>query len=86
LRGGYAGQLFEVAALVVTADSATLDEGGSLRLAVGALLDDDSQVVLAPEDVAWSVVSGPLIEIDAAGLATAGLVSAYGAAQPPVDR
>jgi hypothetical protein len=49
LRGGYAGQLFEVAALTVTADPATIDEGGSRQLAVQAVLDDDSLLALAPE-------------------------------------
>lgn len=74
LRGGYAGQLFEVVGLALNADPATLDEGGSRQLAVQAVLDDDSLLALAPEEVAWSVVAGPLDGIDVAGLTTAGLV------------
>ncbi len=74
LRAGYAGQLFDAASLVVSADPATIDEGGSRQLAVAALLDDGSLLALAPGEVAWSVASGPLDGIDAAGLATAGLV------------
>lgn len=74
VRGGYAGQLFEVAALAVTADPANIDEGGSRQLAAQAVLDDDSLLALAPATVAWSVAAGPLTGIDAAGLATAGLV------------
>lgn len=74
LRGGYAGQLYEVASLAVSASPTTVGEGASRQLAVQSVLDDDSLLSLAPEDVAWSVVSGPLTGIDAAGLATAGLV------------
>lgn len=74
VRGGYAGQLFEVAALAVTATPPTIDEGGNRQLAADAVLDDDSLLALDAEDVAWSVVAGPLTGISTAGLATAGLV------------
>lgn len=73
-RGGFAGSLYDVTALDVTASPLTVNEGATRQLAAAAMLDDSSQLVLAPTSVTWSVQSGPLTGISAAGLATAGNV------------
>ena len=73
-KQGYIGQLYEVTGLALAATPATIDEGLTRQLAAQAALDDATFLALAPGDVAWSVLTGPLTGIDAAGVATAGLV------------
>lgn len=73
-KSGYAGQLYDVAGLALSASPATVDEGGTRQLAAQATLDDTTLLALAPSAVSWSVLTGPLTGIGTAGLATAGLV------------
>jgi len=73
-KAGYIGQLYEVAALQITAAPATLDEGGTRQLGAAQLLDDSTTIELAAGSITWSVQGGPLTGIDAGGLAGAGSV------------
>jgi len=73
-KQGYIGQLYEVTGLALAATPATIDEGLTRQLAAQAALDDATFLALAPGAVAWSVLTGPLTGINAAGVATAGLV------------
>lgn len=74
-KSGYIGQLYEVASLAVTGDPGpSVAEGGTLQLGAMVVFDDSTLLAPAPASVAWSVAAGPLTGIDAAGLATAGLV------------
>ena len=73
-KTGYIGQLYEATTLAPTADPPTIDEGGSRQLAVSATCDAGTTLGLAATDVAWSVFSGPLGEVSATGLASAGIV------------
>lgn len=73
-KHGYLGQLYEVTGLVVSATPASVDETATRQLAAWQELDDDSDLAVSAAAVAWSVVSGPLTGISAAGLATAGTV------------
>lgn len=74
VKGGFAGQLFDVAGLVPTAGSSSVNEGATLPLGVAWCLDDATLLPLAPSLAAWSVVSGPVGAIDANGVLTAGNV------------
>ncbi len=70
-KSGYAGQLYDVTGLTLAATPTTLDEGGTRQLEAAAALDDATLLALEPAVVAWSVLTGPLAGINAAGLATA---------------
>lgn len=73
-KSGYAGQLYDVTGLALSAATATVNEGGTRQLAAQALLDDTTLLALDPSAVAWNVLTGPLTSISAGGLVTAGLV------------
>lgn len=76
MRGGYAGQLFELVGIVIDKPSSpmTLNERATHQLAVTATYDDATEAALPGNQVAWSVESGPIAGIDSAGLATIGSV------------
>ena len=73
-RHGYIGQLYEVTGLALAATPTTVDEGNTRQLSASQLLDDATTVAVNASSVAWSVANGPLASINAAGLATAGIV------------
>lgn len=70
-RSGYAGQLYDAIALDIIAPPATISEGLTRQLAAALRWDDATTSPLAPESIAWSVQSGPLVSISASGLVTA---------------
>jgi len=74
LREGFAGAIHDPVSLDLTTAPLTVDEGGTRQLAASLLLDDASQLPLAPSAVSWSVLNGPLT-VDFDGLATAGSVT-----------
>jgi hypothetical protein len=76
MRGGYAGQLFELVGIVIDKPSSpiTLNERATRQLAVTATYNDATKSALPGNQVAWSVESGPIADIDSAGLATIGSV------------
>lgn len=74
LRSGFAGALYDPAALEISASPLTVNEASTRQLESSLVLDDSSRLVLAPAEVSWSVVNGPLTGISAAGIATAGNV------------
>ena len=57
-----------VVGLAISAPSPTIEETGTRQLAAELLYDDGSRSPLS--DVAWSVLSGPVADISATGLAT----------------
>ncbi len=73
LKDGYAGQLYDLTGLSVTANPTNVPEGGTRQLAAGAGYDDGTA---GPIDgtPSWSVVAGPLSGVNGSGLATAGAV------------
>lgn len=71
---GYPGQLYEVTGLTLAATPTTLDEGGTRQLTGSATLDDATTLALAPAEIGWSVLSGPIESITQAGLASARIV------------
>ena len=73
-KHGYVGQLTEVAALQLAASPATVNETGTRQLSASQLLDDLTTLAVPPGSISWSILSGPLSSISAAGLATAGAV------------
>jgi hypothetical protein len=73
-KAGYIGQLYEITSLAVTASSASVNETATRQLAAWQVLDDASHLAVSAASVGWSVVTGPLTGISAAGLATAGPV------------
>lgn len=79
-RFGFAGQLYELKTLGITAAPATVNEGSTRQLAASAALDDATTLSLAPDAVTWSVVGGPITSISAGGLALAATVYADTAA------
>jgi hypothetical protein len=74
VKHGYLAQLFDVTGLVVNAAAPSVHEGATLQLAAWQLLDDATFLAAPAASVSWSVVSGPMVGIDASGLVTAGLV------------
>ncbi len=73
-KHGYVGQLYDVTGLALNAVSLTLGEGATDQLSAWQSLDDATFLAVPAASVAWSVTSGPLVSISAAGLATAGIV------------
>ena len=74
-RGGFAGQLYELANSISLAASApSLVEGDSVALSARRVLSDGTLLAIFPTSVAWSVQSGPLASISVGGLALAGVV------------
>ena len=74
VKSGYIGQLYDITGFVLSASPTTINEGGTLQLSGGQLLDDATTLALPAASVAWSVAGGPLTGINASGLATAGIV------------
>jgi hypothetical protein len=74
LKHGFAGQLYDATALLPAATPSTVNENTTRQLDLAQLMDDATTLPLAPAAAAWSVVSGPVVGISAAGLATAGSV------------
>ncbi len=73
-KQGYIAQLYEVAALQITATPTTLNEGTSRQLSGAQLLDDNTTLAVPAGTIAWSVLSGPLTNISNSGLAIGGNV------------
>jgi hypothetical protein len=73
-RSGFAGSLYDLTGLNLTASPLTVTEGGTRQLGASLLLDDATTLSLTPASVAWSVQSGPLTGVSSGGLATAGIV------------
>ncbi len=73
-KQGYIGQLFEVVGFSVSAAQNFVNEGATLQLIGGQLLDDATTLAVNGSSVTWSVVSGPLASINASGIATAQIV------------
>ena len=74
LKAGYAGQLYDATALVVSAAPATVNETATRQLSGVQLLDDSTLLTVSAAAINWSVFSGPITSISAAGLAMAGTV------------
>ncbi len=70
-RHGYAGQLYDVQSLAISASAGTVNETGTSQLSAKANLDDSTFLSLAATSVVWSVASGPIASISISGLATA---------------
>ena len=82
-RLGYAAQLYEQVGFAVTSGvfrasvaqaPASVNEGGTVQLGAVRLLDDSSAIPVDPSSIAWTIQSGPLISINANGVATAATV------------
>lgn len=74
LKPGFVGQLYDPVELTASADPVEIGEGGSTQLAATAVMDDDTSLSLAADEVAWSVQSGPIVAVSPQGSATGGLV------------
>lgn len=73
-RTGYAGQLDEAASLTIFANPSSVPETGTTQLE-GRLLSTAGYLTpLAPGEMAWSILSGPVSGIDTQGLLTAAKV------------
>ncbi len=73
-RSGYVGQLYEVTALTLATDPATVNERATTELGASATLDDGTHLVPDSAAVKWTVVSGPVASLAGDGTATAGSV------------
>jgi len=70
-KHSYVGQLYDLLAVALGTSSTNLDEGSTRQLYAAAGLDDLTTLILPPTDLSWTVLTGPLSGIDAAGLVTA---------------
>ncbi|MEI7910674.1 MAG: hypothetical protein WCK77_13640 [Verrucomicrobiota bacterium] len=75
-RTGFVGQLNDGVGLSIhgSAPLLTVNEGGSIQLSASLVYDDQSTSPLPPDALTWSVLSGPVAGVSAAGLASAGTV------------
>jgi hypothetical protein len=73
-KQGYVGQLYEIVGFSVSAPQNFVNEGTTLQLSGGQLLDDATTLGVSASLVSWSVISGPLASISANGLASAQIV------------
>lgn len=69
VRHGYAGQLYDLQNLQVNASPASVGEGGACQFGALAVASDATLLALPNTNVVWRVLSGPLVSIDAGGLA-----------------
>lgn len=67
-RTGFAGQLGAPVSLSISAPALTVEETATRQLVAELLYDDGSRSPVL--DVSWSVLSGPVAQISATGLAT----------------
>ena len=74
VKHSYIGQLFDPIALSVSATSTNVNETATRQLAATLHNDDATTQEVSSGLVSWSVLNGPITEISAAGLATAGVV------------
>lgn len=68
-RHGYAGQLYDVRTLAVTAEPAAVPETGTTQLAASAIMDDTTRLPLTAKSVVWSAAGAPIVAISDGGLA-----------------
>lgn len=73
-KQGYAGQLYDLVGLDVSAAPASVNEGATRQMEAAAVCDDATILNLDESVVGWSVLSGPLDSVSGSGLATAGSV------------
>lgn len=69
-RQGYTGQLYDAASLNLGAAPAMIGETATSQLTATLVHDDGTQAPLFAGSVAWSIVSGPVQSISAAGVLT----------------
>jgi hypothetical protein len=74
LKPGFIGQLYDPVELSASADPVEIGEGDSTQLAATAVMDDDTSLSLAADEVTWSVQAGPIVAVSPQGSATGGLV------------
>ena len=72
-RHGFMGQITEVTGLSITG-SPSVNEDATLPLVAKQVLDDGTLASLASTSVSWSVASGPVVGVSAAGVVTPGAV------------
>jgi hypothetical protein len=73
-KAGYIAQLYDVSGLVVNSAAPDVNESDTLQLAAWQLLDDATFLATNAGAVTWGIVAGPIVDISANGLLTAGLV------------
>lgn len=77
---GYAGQLNDqnglgpAIGITLFASSSVINEGGTLQLCAQLDFDNGTSELLPPNQLSWSVQSGPLASISSTGLVTAAAV------------
>lgn len=75
-KQGYIAQLFEVTDVLIAAAPQSVEEGGTSQLSGIATCDDATATMLAGSDIGWNVLSGPILSISVAGVATSAVVYA----------
>lgn len=73
-KGGYPGQLFEIAGLSLSAGAGPFPEQTEFPVTVTGQMTDNTAAMLFEGEVVFGIVSGPLTMITAAGQAHAGAV------------
>ena len=73
-RTGFAGALYDIVTVQVTATPTTINETATRQLNGTPVLDDATTLAATPSSIGWSVQSGPIASISTGGLATAGPV------------
>lgn len=70
LRSGYAGQL-DLTAIHLTVSPSMVNESSTTQLTASYVTDAGAVTAIAPNDVTWAILSGPLAAITPSGAVTA---------------
>lgn len=84
-KGGYAGQIFDLVSIEVSASPTSVNETATCQFAAVGVYDDDTRGEMI-DTPTWSVLSGPLASIDSNGMATADVVFEDTAATAQAER
>ena len=74
VKAGYIAQLYSVKGLVIDPDLFEVNEGATNLVNAFASLDDDTFLTLTPTAISWSILSGPITQINVNGITTTGNV------------
>ena len=69
-KGNFVGQLYDPVAIEVSGTPTSINETATTQLAASAVMDDDTTLLLDPNDLTWSVMAGPFSGITTGGLAS----------------
>jgi len=68
---GTPGDQPSIVGVLATGGSSSVDVGGTLQFGIEEVLDDSTVTTIPTAEVSWSVLNGPIVSVNANGVATA---------------